>query len=145
MCESGLEGKWILDCGVSDTISYDNRNFLTSHTPLKTIIETANGECISVKGDETIDISPNIRLNNCVFVPNLSRKLLSISQLTKTLNCVVSRIPMVVLCKILKQGGSLDVEIEKDGLDYVDSMSYQGCASLTHGSVENRLWMWHRQ
>ena len=38
---------------------------------------------------ETVDIASSIHLKNCLLVPNLSHKLLSVSQLTKEFNCTV--------------------------------------------------------
>ena len=38
----------------------------------KTYIRTANEELITVAEAGTIEISPNLRLSNCLFVPGLS-------------------------------------------------------------------------
>ena len=37
----------------------------------------------------SVNISSSIHLKNCLLIPSLSHKLLSISQLTKELNCTV--------------------------------------------------------
>ncbi|XP_057529771.1 uncharacterized protein LOC130808310 [Amaranthus tricolor] len=47
---SYLEGNWIFDCGATDTMSYDPKDFLTRDKPMKDIIKTANGEVIKVSG-----------------------------------------------------------------------------------------------
>ena len=70
-------------------MSYDPNDFLTRDTPIKTIIKTANGEGIKVSGAGTISLTENLTLKNCLFVPDLSHKLLSVSQLTRDLGCSV--------------------------------------------------------
>lgn len=55
----------------------------------RTHIQTVNGELVIVDHAETVNVAPNIHLKNCHLIPSLSYKLLSISQLTKELNCIV--------------------------------------------------------
>ena len=56
---------------------------------MKNVIKNANGEGIKVSGAKTISLTKNLTLKNCLFVPELSHKLLSVSQLTRELDCVV--------------------------------------------------------
>ena len=81
---SYLEGNWLFDCGATDTMSYDPNDFLTHNKPMKDIIKTANGEGIKVSRVRTISFTKNFTLKNCLFVPDLSHKLLSASQLIVT-------------------------------------------------------------
>ena len=55
----------------------------------RTYIQTAKGEYVNVDQSGPITISPSLKLNNCFLIPKLSHKLLSISQLTQELNCIV--------------------------------------------------------
>jgi Pol polyprotein len=87
-CKSG-QTPWIFDCGATDTMPFDPSDLLSIVPTSRTHIETANGECVSVDRAGSIDISPSLHLKNCLLVPSLSHKLLSISQLTKELNCIV--------------------------------------------------------
>ena len=87
---SVFKSGWIFDCGATDTMSYDPNDFLTYEEPQKKkIIKTTNGEGTKVEGAGTISFSKKVTLNNCLFVPALSHKLLSVSQLTRDLNCTV--------------------------------------------------------
>ena len=56
------------------------------------------------KQRNSVDISPSIQLKNCLLIPDLSNKLLSISQLTKELDCYVLLTSFNVLCRMLKRG-----------------------------------------
>ena len=73
------DSKWIFDCGATDTMSFDPNHFISIKNSKNSLIQTANGECVEVRGAGTINILLNIELHNCLFVPNLSHKLFSIS------------------------------------------------------------------
>ncbi|XP_042051354.1 uncharacterized protein LOC121796605 [Salvia splendens] len=84
---------WIFDCGATDTMTPDRRDFLIFDGSTKSFIRTANGELITVEGSGTIEISPTLRLRNCLYVPTLSQRLMSISHVTKELNCTLMMNP----------------------------------------------------
>ncbi|GKD38224.1 hypothetical protein Tco_1258431 [Tanacetum coccineum] len=58
---------WIFDYGATDTMTYDLLDFATSTKPTKSYIDTANGEKIIVKNGGTIEISPTLKLSNCLY------------------------------------------------------------------------------
>ncbi|XP_071729103.1 uncharacterized protein [Rutidosis leptorrhynchoides] len=84
---------WIFDCGVTDTMTFDENDIIFKTKPRKNKIQTANGEIIQVKSGGTIEISPTIKLPNCLYIPALSHKLLSVSHVAKELNCKVLMYP----------------------------------------------------
>ena len=64
-------------------MTFHPSDLLSSIPTNRTHIQTANEECIDVAQAGAVDISPCINLKNCLLVPSLSHKLLSVSQLTK--------------------------------------------------------------
>ena len=84
-----ISSQWIFDCGATDTMTFNPHNLLSTHPKTHTYIQTANGECVNVDQSGPVSISPSLKLNNCLLIPDLSHKLLSISQLTRKLNCTV--------------------------------------------------------
>ena len=70
-------------------MTYDSSDIISFKPTSRTHIQTANGECISVTQAGTVDISPSIHIENCLLIPNLSHKLLSVNQLTRELNYIV--------------------------------------------------------
>ena len=78
-------------------MTHDPHDFNNLSTPVKTHIETASGELVVVQGEGSIVFSKELKLENCLYVPTLSSKLLSISQVTKELNCVVLMFPTFCL------------------------------------------------
>lgn len=132
---------WIFDCGAIDTMSYDACDFSTLTAPIKTVIRTANGGSSSVKGTGSIHISPTLKLKNCLYVPSLSHKLLSISHLTKELNCIVLIHPTFCLLQDIQTGKIIGRGSERAGLYFVDEVNQQGTATLTHGTVDRQAWL----
>ena len=89
----GKSDQWIFDCGTTDTMTHDPHDFNNLPTPVKTHIETASGELVEVQEEGSIIFSKKLKLEDCFYIPALSSKLLSISQVTKELNCVVLMFP----------------------------------------------------
>jgi len=50
----GKFDQWILDCGAIDTMTHDPHDFNNLSTPVKTHIETASGELVTVQGKGSI-------------------------------------------------------------------------------------------
>lgn len=71
---------------------------------MKTYIQTANGGKMDVKTGGTIKISPTLKLSNRLYVPTLSHKLLSVSHVTKELNCSVLMQPTFCMLQDIRMG-----------------------------------------
>jgi hypothetical protein len=78
-------------------MTFDASDFSQQSPPRRTSIANANGDISSVIGAGTVMISPALSLSHTLLVPSLSHKLLSVSQITKALNCVVLIYPMFCL------------------------------------------------
>ena len=126
-------------------MSYDPNDFLTCERPQKDIIKTANGEGIKVEGAGNISFSKILTLNNCLFVPALSHKLLLVSQLTRDLNCTGLMKPGSCIVQDAQTGQTIGRGIERGGLYYLEETAQQGKAVLAHRSLEKKLWTWHRR
>ncbi|KAJ9539426.1 hypothetical protein OSB04_032159 [Centaurea solstitialis] len=125
---------WIFDCGATDTMTYELSDLTSLSKPRKTYIETANGGKMDVKTGGTIEISSTLRLSNCLYVPSLSHKILSISHVTKELNC-----------SDIRTGRIIGRGTERHGLYYMDEVTQNGTVMLAHGSAEREAWLWHRR
>ena len=86
----GSQGPWIINSGASDHISGNSSRF-TSLSPLKFPhpITLANGTKVASKGIGQVSLSPSLNLKSVLYVPNCPYNLISLSQLTKSLNCFV--------------------------------------------------------
>ena len=96
------------------------------HRAPKSHIQTANGELTSVQGAGTVRISPTLTLSNCLYAPSMSHKFLSISHVTKELNCTILMQPNFCLLQDIRTGEIIGRDTERDGLYYVDEIAQQG-------------------
>ena len=117
-------------------MSYDLTDFHVFTEPRKSSIQMANGDLALVKSAGSINFSSNLKLTNCLYIPNLSHKLLSISHVTKELNCVVLMHPTFCILQDIRTGKIIGRGTERDGLYYVDEVDLQGSAMLAHGTIE---------
>lgn len=138
-------GSWIFDCGATDTMTYDPSDICVDSKPRRTHIQTANGEVMPVKGGGTIELSPILRLPNCLYIPSLSHKLLSISHVTKELNCTLLMHPTFCILQDIRTGMIIGRGTERQGLYYVDDVTQQGTVKLAHGTTDREAWLWHRR
>ena len=86
-------------------------------SPRRTNIANANGVTSPITGVGTVALSPKLQLHNTLLVPSLSHKLLSVSQVTSDLNCLVLMYPTFYLLQDIitkeiigcgtKRGGTL--------------------------------------
>ena len=88
---------WLLDSGATDHMTFDPKDFTQISIPRRTNIANANGDIFPVIGAGTVPLSPLLQLPNTLLVPSLSHKLLSVSQITSALNCVVMLYPTFCL------------------------------------------------
>ena len=100
---------------------------------------------MSVDQSGPVTISPSLKLNNCLLIPSLSHKLLSISQLTRELNCTVLMTSSDCVVQDTQTGRIIGCGTERDGLYYVDEAIQKGHTSLAHGFSNHQLWTWHRR
>ncbi|KAJ0565548.1 hypothetical protein HanIR_Chr06g0263791 [Helianthus annuus] len=133
------DAPWIFDCGATDTMTCDLSDIMSKSQPKGTHIRTANGDVCHVKGGGTIEISPTLKLSNCLYIPSLSHKLLSISHITKELNCIVLMHPTFCILQDIRTGAIIGRGTERQGLYYVDEVNQHGTAMLAHGTLERKL------
>ena len=81
--------QWIVDLGASDHMTGDVIALSEYRQAARgTSVRIADGTYSDVMGIGSVIISKEIKLNSVLFVPNLDYNLLSISKLTKDLNCI---------------------------------------------------------
>ncbi|KAJ9538399.1 LOW QUALITY PROTEIN: hypothetical protein OSB04_031132 [Centaurea solstitialis] len=80
---------WIIDTGATDDMVNDKNLLTTLHAPKQSIIQTASGELEKVTCEGVVQVSSSMNLDSVLVFPSLSSNLLSVSQITKALNCYV--------------------------------------------------------
>ena len=114
-------------------MTFDPCDLLSTNLKICTYIQTANGEYVSVDQSGPVTISPSLKINNCLLIPRLSHKLLSISQLTRELNCTVLMSSSGCVVQNAQTGKIIGRGTERDGLYYVDEAIQKGHTLLVHG------------
>ncbi|KAK4477898.1 hypothetical protein RD792_017163 [Penstemon davidsonii] len=80
---------WIIDTGASDHMVKNSNILQTIHSSSQSIISTANGTTSPIIGEGSVVLSNTLKLDTVLVVPSLECNLLSVSQLTSSLNCTV--------------------------------------------------------
>nr|KYP33631.1 hypothetical protein KK1_045511 [Cajanus cajan] len=84
-------GPWILDSGASDYISGNNSLFSFISSPKAPhLVTLANGSKVASQGIGQVPLSPSLKLNFVLFIRHCPYNLISLSQLTRSLNCLVT-------------------------------------------------------
>ena len=133
---------WILDSGASDHISNKNDLFssitTTSALPNVTL---ANGSQTMAKGIGLAHPFPSIPLNSILYTPECPFNLISISKITRTLNCSISFSDKFVTLQDQSTGKTIVIGCESQGLYHLTSnSSHAVCVSIdAHFLIHNRL------
>ncbi|KAL5741578.1 hypothetical protein ACOSP7_028310 [Xanthoceras sorbifolium] len=93
-CFLSSSSKWVIDSGATDHMTGNSGLFSTfqSHTSTSTVT-LADGSPSCVRGSGTITPTPSLPLSSVLHLPNLSFNLVSVSQLTRNLNCCILFFP----------------------------------------------------
>nr|KYP77156.1 Retrovirus-related Pol polyprotein from transposon TNT 1-94 [Cajanus cajan] len=82
---------WILDSGASDHISSNSSLFSFISSPkVPHFVTVANGSKVVSQGIDQVPLSPSLKLNFVLFIPHCPYNLISLSQLTRSLNCLIT-------------------------------------------------------
>lgn len=81
------KNSWIIDSRATDDMASMSLLFSTLPPVSLGKVKLANRSFIDIVGKETIHVSSNPDLSFVLHVPHLSRNLLSVTALTKSLNC----------------------------------------------------------
>lgn len=82
--------EWIIDLGAVNHMTFNSINTSSLvHTTQKSI-STSNGDLTPVIGKGTLNLTVTMNLDSVLVAPSLNYNLLSVSQLTIALHCVVT-------------------------------------------------------
>ena len=138
---------WIIDSGATDHMTYNKSLFQYMTSPSKKKVLTANGESTPVIGAGSIALTPNLSLHNCLLVPALSNHLLSVSQITEELDCIVFMFPTFCLLQDIRTQAIIGRGTKRKGLYYVDDVASGHVHQVQSRNVHDykNIWLWHHQ
>ena len=141
------ESEWIIDSGATDHMTFDPADFSHTTQPQRTCIANANGVAYPVTGAGTVSLSSSLTLSHTLLVPSLSNKLMSVSQVTEELNCVVLIYSNVCFLQDVLSKEIIGRGTKRGGLYYLDDFNHGKANHVHHqlSSKEREIWLWHRR
>ena len=140
---------WIVDTGASNHMTGSPMVFLSFVTCEEGVnVSVADGKISTATGQGTVVVA-DLVLNSVLYVPNFHYNLLSVSKLTKDLNCAVIFSPSRCEFQELSSGRTIGSAQETNGLYYlvgVDS-KLESRSNQVSLSVEsnNDVLLWHKR
>ena len=80
---------WIIDSGATDHMTFDSRQVSPLKYSSQNSVSNANGTSIPIIGEGSLSLTNTLNLDFVLVVPSLNYNLLSVSQITTALFCVV--------------------------------------------------------
>ncbi|RVW30584.1 hypothetical protein CK203_086062 [Vitis vinifera] len=117
-------GPWILDSGASDHI-FGNKDLFSSITTTSALptVTLANGSQTVTKGIGLTHPLPSLPLTSFLYTPECSFNLISISKITRTLNCSITFSDKFVTLQNRSTGKTIGIGRESQGLYHLTSPS----------------------
>ena len=117
-------GPWILDSGASDHIS-GNKDIFSSITTTSALptVTLANGSHTVAKGIGLAQPLPSLPLTSVLYTPECPFNLISISKITRTLNCSITFSDKFVTLQDRSTGKTIGIGRESQGLYHLTSHS----------------------
>lgn len=82
---------WVIDSGANEHMCSSSNSLCSSEPPSHSLsVQMPNGSHADISTVGSISFSPDLHLDNVLHVPSFKFNLLSISKITKSLNCSVS-------------------------------------------------------
>ena len=112
---------WVIDLGANDHMT-GTSGLLSNLDQSSSLpnVTLANDSVTTVSSLGTTNLNPNLSPSSVLYIPSFTFNLLSISKLTKLLNCAAFFYPLIVSFKISRQGRLLE------GMKPVDFITWIG-------------------
>ena len=136
-----INAPWLLDSGASRHMAGSYKIFIDYNPELKKQdVKLADGSSQPIMGGGTIMCNTDMYLSSVLHVPSFPINLLSISCITKELNCVAIFFPSWCLFQELGTGRRLGTGSMRDGLYFLyDNLSPTVGAATFHSPLEEFL------
>ena len=146
-----MDDKWVIDTGATDHMVRDKNHLQTIKSTTHSLISTANGSTSPTVGEGTVILSQNLTLDSVLVVPSLKHNLLSVSQITSALNCLVIFWPLFCIFQDIVTRRTLGFGVKRGKLYYLElteggeekfGRAYQAKNVETDRAA---IWLWHRR
>nr|CAN81557.1 hypothetical protein VITISV_010784 [Vitis vinifera] len=121
-----INSAWIIDFGAIDHMTFDSRQVSPLRPSSQKIVSTSNGNTTPVIGEGSLTLTDTLNLDSVLVVPSLDYNLLSVSQITATLSCIVIFWPEFCVIKDIQTRQTI------------------GCDGSEGEKKKSEIWLWHR-
>ena len=84
-----INSAWIIDSGAIGHMTFDSRQVLPLRPSSQKNVSTANGNTTPIIGEGSLTLTDTLNLDSILVAPSLNYNLLSVSQITASLSCIV--------------------------------------------------------
>ncbi|RVX07665.1 hypothetical protein CK203_021856 [Vitis vinifera] len=136
-----------------DHMTFDSRQVSPLRPSSQKIVSTANGNTTPIIGEGSLTLTDTLNLDSVLVVPSLDYNLLSVSQITAALFCIVIFWPEFCVIKDIQTRQTISCGIKRGKLYYLDLQSKDSNklqqALMADGSEgekkKSEIWLWHRR
>ena len=116
-----MQDPWVIDSSATDQMT-STSGLLSDleHSSSLPNVTLADSSATIISSLGTVNLSPNLSLSSILYIPDFLFNLLSISKLTKHLNCAAIFLSTHCIFQDLKTGKIIGGGHEVDGLYYLD-------------------------
>ncbi|KAK2996779.1 hypothetical protein RJ639_025625 [Escallonia herrerae] len=144
---------WIVDSSATDHMTFDSRQVSTLKQSSQKFVTTANGTPAPIIGEGHLPLTDNMNLDSVLVVPSLDYNLLSVSQITTALFCVVIFWPNFCVFKDIRTRQTIGCGVRRGKLYYLDLVSKSSdklrqalMVNDSEGEMrKSKIWLWHRR
>ncbi|RVW50306.1 Retrovirus-related Pol polyprotein from transposon TNT 1-94 [Vitis vinifera] len=147
-----INSAWIIDSSATDHMTFDSRQVSPLRSFSQKIVSTANGNTTPIIGERSLTLTDTLNFDSVLVVPSLNYNLLSISQITAALSCIVIFWPEFCVIKDIQTRQTIGCGIKQGKLYYLDLQSKDSNklqqALMADGyegeKKKSEIWLWHR-
>ena len=131
LSQSSTLGPWVLDSGASDHISGNSSLFSHfNHSKSFSSVTLADGTKSIVKAVGHANPLPNLSLDSVIYLPNCPFNLVSVSKLTRALNCSITFTNDAFVIQDQSSGKTIGTGCESQGLYHLSLPSSAACTAI---------------
>ena len=114
---------WIIDSGAMDHMTFDSRQVSPLKSSSQKIVSTANGSSTLIIREGSFPLTDTLNLYSVLVVSSLDYTMLSVSQITTTLLCIVIFWPDFCVFKDIQTRQAIGCGVRRGKLYYLDLVS----------------------
>ncbi|XP_026429173.1 uncharacterized protein LOC113325170 [Papaver somniferum] len=114
---------WIVDSGATYHMKCDYKQISSLKPSLQKTVSTANGSQAPITGEGSISLTETLNLDSVLVVHTLDCNLLSVTQITNTLHCIVIFWPDCCVFKDITMKQTIGCGVKHGRLYYLDLVS----------------------